>query len=256
MQIHSPRFLLRLALRLLMLTGWAGAAVAASGLEWDATEKSYAAQPDQPEATVLFKVHNTGAKPVTISAVATSCHCTAAQPPRTPWTLAPGASDELKVVVDLRGRSGDLTKTIYVYTDLGGDTPDFLLVHVNVPLSPEEQRETNRSLAQIDRQAVLRGDCATCHVTPTIGKKGAELFSTACLICHGAAHRASMVPDLFVAKEKRDAAYWEKAIREGRDKTLMPAFAKDHGGSLDEEQIGSLVAFLAANLPSEPAAKK
>ena len=64
-----------------------------------------------------------------------------------------------------------------------------------------------------------------------------------------------MVPDLFVAKEKRDAAYWEKMIREGRDKTLMPAFAKGHGGSLDDEQIASLVAYLAANLPSAPAAK-
>lgn len=251
-----PRQFIRFGLSLLGVCALTGYAAAATGLEWDSLEKTYTAKADQPEAEITFTANNRGTKPVTVTGVATSCHCTAAQPPRSPWVIAPGGSDALKVTVDLRGRSGEITKTIYVYTDAGGDAPEFLLVHVQVPLSPEEQREANRTLAQIDRQAVLRGDCATCHVTPTIGKKGADLFQTACLICHAPAHRASMVPDLFVAKEKRDAAYWEKMIREGRDKTLMPAFAKDRGGSLDDAQIRSLVDFLATNLPSEPAAKK
>ena len=109
--------------------------------------------------------------------------------------------------------------------------------------------------ARADRQAVLRGSCASCHVTPTIGKKGAELFQTACVICHAAEHRASFVPDLMVAKAPRDAAYWEKWIREGAEGTLMPAFAKEHGGSLDDEQIASLIAYLVEHLPTQPAAE-
>jgi cytochrome c553 len=254
--MFSRSVLLRLLAGFVLSCAWVGIAAAATGLEWDSVEKTIQAKADQPEASIVFTAKNTTAKPITITAVATSCHCTAAQPPRTPWVIAPGGKDDLTVTLDLRGRSGDLTKTVYIYSDSGGDTPDFLLVHVNVPLSPEEQRELNRSLAQVDRQAVLQGDCASCHVTPTIGKQGAELFKTACLICHAAEHRASMVPDLFAPKEKRDAAYWEKMVREGREKTLMPAFAKANGGALDDAQIKSLVAYLVANLPSEPAAKK
>jgi mono/diheme cytochrome c family protein len=90
-------------------------------------------------------------------------------------------------------------------------------------------------------------------VEPTVGKMGAELFQTACLICHGAEHRASMVPDLAVAKTSRDAAYWEKWIREGANETLMPAFDRSRGGSLDEEQIKSLVEYLSATMASQPA---
>ena len=35
----------------------------------------------------------------------------------------------------------------------------------------------------------------------------------------------------------------------------MPAFAKDHGGFLDAEQIDSLVAYVLKTLPTEPAVK-
>jgi len=146
-----------------------------------------------------------------------------------------------------------LTKTIYVQTSVGEQS---LLVHVQVPTPPALQREMNTMLAQADRQAVLRGDCASCHVAPTVGKTGAELFAAACLICHGAEHRATMVPDLKVPTVHRDAAFWSEWIRHGKEGTLMPAFAKNEGGSLDDEQIDSLVAYALANLPTEPAAQK
>jgi len=224
-------------------------------LAWDAVEKTYVAKAGEADANVAFTVTNRTDRAVTITGIATSCHCTAAQPPRSPWVLAPGASDALRVTVDLRGKSGELTKTIYVYKSVGGDAPDILLVHVQIPLTPAELREMNRGLALADRQAVLRGDCASCHVAPTVGKMGKELFQTACLICHGGEHRASMVPDLTVAKVRRDAAYWNKTIREGKEKTLMPAFAKNHDGSLDDNQIKSLVEYLVANLPAGPTVK-
>jgi len=166
--------------------------------------------------------------------------------------LAPGASDTLRVFVDLRSRRGGLNKTIYLDTSAGDQE---LLVHVDVPPRPELQREMNLQAAQAYRQAVLRGDCASCHVTPTIGKKGAELFATACLICHGAKIRATMVPDLAVTKVRRDADFWNHWIREGGENTLMPAFARARGGPLDDDQINSLVAYLLATLPTEPTAQ-
>ncbi|HVU23331.1 MAG TPA: DUF1573 domain-containing protein [Opitutus sp.] len=230
--------------------GAAVVAARATGLEWDALEKTYDAKPGETEARVTFTVTNRSRKPVSVTGVATSCHCTLAQPPRDPWVIAPGASDQLEVLVDLRNRRGTETKTIYVDTPAGEQE---LLLHVNVPPTPAMQRSMNLDVAFQDRQAVLRGDCATCHVAPAAGKQGAELFVKACLVCHGALHRASFVPDLGIAKEKRDAAFWEKWIREGKEGTLMPAFANANGGPLDDAQIASLVKYLAENLPTEPA---
>jgi cytochrome c553 len=240
------------------ITGWlfawilachAAASVSATGLEWDAVEKSHVAKAGEEEAALTFSVTNRTDRDVEIRSTATSCNCTVASPPRTPWIIESGAVDTLRVIVDLRGRRGGLTKTVYVDTSEGEQQ---LLVHVQIPPPPSVRREMNLITAQADRQAVLRGDCASCHVAPTVGKKGAELFQAACVICHAAEHRASMVPDLMVAKVPRDAAYWEKWIREGADGTLMPAFGKDHGGPLDDEQVTSLIAYLIEHLPTKP----
>lgn len=245
----------RVALAAAMFAVVAKVAAGASPLSWDAKEKTVSAKEGETEVQVAFTVTNATEQPVTITAVATSCHCTAAQPPRSPWVIAPGQKDELRATVDIKGKSGELTKTIFIYTDRTGDAPEVLLVHLQLPLTREEQRELNMQFAQANRQAVLHGECASCHVEPAVGKKGAELFLKACLICHGGEHRASMVPDLAVAKEKRDAAFWEKWIREGKEKTLMPAFAKDRGGFLDDEQVKSLVEYLVATMAAEPVAK-
>lgn len=218
-------------------------------LEWDAIERGYSATPADTEAVFIFHATNRTAAPIEIKSVGTSCHCTVATPPRKPWIIAPGASDDLTVRVDLLSRRGGLTKTIYVETSLGEDQ---LMVHVKIPPPPAARREMNLVAAQADRQAVLKGDCASCHVAPTVGKTGPELFTSACVICHSLENRASMVPDLRVAKVHRDAAYWDKWIRLGGEGTLMPAFSKSHDGSLDDKQIQSLVEYLVAHLPSDP----
>lgn len=227
--------------------GWLGIAAAwaveatVAGIEWDALEQRIEAEAGQVNAEFLFRLKNTGAEPLEILSLSTSCSCTAAIMREQPWMIAPGASEELRVVMDVRSRRGGLTKTVYVMTNRG---EQLLLVHAKVPPPAAVQREMNMIMAQADRQAVLRGDCARCHVAPAEGKHGKELFEAACQICHGAEHRASFVPDLAVAKEARDAAYWENWIRRGAEGTMMPAFAKEHGGSLDEGQIDSLVEYL------------
>jgi mono/diheme cytochrome c family protein len=239
----------------LMLAASVGIAVAARAgvLTWDAEEKTYEAKMGEETARVTFVATNRTSEPVTIVNIATSCHCTAAKPPRDPWVIAPGQSDPLEVMVDLRSRRGELTKTVYVITNHDEES---LLLHVTIPRTPAVQREMNLDVAFADPQAVLHGDCATCHVTPTIGKKGAELFATACLICHGAKHRASFVPDLAVATEHRDAAYWDDRIRNGKEGTLMPAFAMAKGGPFNDKQIESLVSYLVAHFAADPAPKQ
>lgn len=254
MRINTKLFLLVRALVLGSILGvCVSVSIAASerALQWDALEKRVEAEAGQPEAELSFAVTNLSPQPVEIVEVETSCGCTAAVMARQPWIVPPGATESLRVVMDLQNRHGELAKTITVHTSVGTES---LVARVYVPASPEMQRQINQTLAKADRQAVLRGDCAACHVTPAIGKTGGDLFKAACLICHGEEHRASMVPDLMQPKETRDATYWETWIRQGRENTLMPAFAKEHGGFMDNAQIRSLVEYLTQNLPSGPQA--
>ena len=54
------------------------------------------------------------------------------------------------------------------------------------------------------------------------------------------------------AREPRDAAFWRKWISEGKEGTLMPAFAQAQGGPLTDQQIESLIEFALASLPTQP----
>ncbi|ACB76925.1 hypothetical protein Oter_3648 [Opitutus terrae PB90-1] len=225
--------------------------VTAAALAWETLEQSYDAKPGETTAEFSFAFRNVSDAPVEVRGISTSCRCTAGIMRAQPWIIAPGASDTLRVIVDLRSRRGALTKTVYVDTTAG---EELLLVHVQVPTPPAIQREMNMMVAQADRQAVLRGDCVSCHVTPAAGRMGGELFQAVCQVCHGAEHRASMVPDLKAPPTvRRDGAYWNEWIRNGKEGTLMPAWDKKRGGVLDDAQIESLIAYLLANLPSEPA---
>ena len=115
-------------------------------------------------------------------------------------------------------------------------------------------RQTNQKLALADRQAVFKGDCAKCHVEPTVNKMGQQLFTAACGICHEGEHRASMVPDLRALPKEKNADYWRTWITYGRPGSLMPAFSKAEGGILDDAQIASLVSYLMTAIPAAPAA--
>lgn len=247
-----PRNLSRLIGGLVLLAALASGA-AAHPLVWDAMEKSFTAKAGDSTVEADFTVRNTSDQPVEIKRVLTSCHCTTAPPPRMPWIIAPGASEVLHVTVDLLGRRGGLTKTVYVGSDAGEQQ---LVLKIDIPPPPAAQREMNLQIAQGDRQAVFRGDCANCHALPAAGKQGAALYGVACEICHtDDTHRATEVPDLAKPTVKRDEAFWRRWIRDGRDGTLMPAFAKAHGGPLDDAQIESLVTYLMETLPTEPVSK-
>jgi cytochrome c553 len=228
----------------------AGPAVAAQALVWDAMEKTLPVKPGEGVVGFEFQVTNKSDQPVSIAEIRPSCGCTVAEMPTTPWVLAPGAKGSFRGTIDIRGKHGTVSKSLYVISSAGQQA---LGIVVNVPESPEtERREVNQALSFRDRQTVFKGDCARCHVEPTQGKMGAELFAAACGICHLAEHRASMVPDLAVAQAPRDAAYWRKWISEGKEGSLMPGFAQRQGGPLNDEQIASLVEFVVARFPVEP----
>jgi cytochrome c553 len=213
----------------------------------DQDTKVYNAKAGEESAPFLFLLTNETTSAVTITEARTSCGCTVASLPSQPWILSPGTNGEIKVTVDLRNKRGSITKLVYVYGDFVTKT---LTVTANIPENAMGNRDKNMRVAMADRQAVFKGDCASCHVTPTIGKQGQPLFAAACGICHDSEHRAAMVPDLHHLNHATDREFWKTWIASGKPGTLMPAFSKAQGGPLDDSQIDSLADYLAASLPS------
>jgi mono/diheme cytochrome c family protein len=234
---------------ILFLSGATLAFAADAPLRWDAMEKRAQPKFEDGFAKFEFNVTNATDRPVKVFYVRATCGCTTVDAPPMPWILAPGARGTVKAKVDFRGKEGEIAKQLLVGTV---EATQMLTMIVKVPPMSPEMRDANRAIAVANRQKVFQGDCAACHATPAEGRFGDDLFAAACAVCHDSKHRASMVPDLAIAKEKRDAAWWTHWIEEGRDGTLMPGFAQKNGGPLSSSQIESLVEYLVTNLPTAP----
>lgn len=226
-------------------------AFAAAGhpLQWDAMQKR--AAPKFEDGVVKFEFHvtNTAARPVKIYGIRPTCGCTTVEAPRMPWTLAPGERGTVRATVDFLGKEGEVARDLVVSAVEGTQS---LSMVIQVPAMSPEMRTRNQAIAAANRQKVFEGQCASCHFTPAQNRFGDDLFEAACAVCHQAKHRAAMVPDLAIAKEKRDAAWWKRWIEDGREGSLMPGFAQKHGGPLSEPQIDSLVEYLLEAFPREP----
>ncbi|MGD0351608.1 MAG: DUF1573 domain-containing protein [Verrucomicrobiota bacterium] len=191
--------------------------------------------------------------PVTILSVRPSCGCTTAELPPLPWVIAHGTNGQIRLTVNLAGKSGTLIKTVNVSTDKGSKT---LMLRINIlppviPKMTEEERARGIAAAKIDRQAVFHGDCAQCHIRNIQGKYGKALFDSVCAICHEAEHRADMVPDLHNLKTQTNDEFWRTWIAHGKPGSLMPAFATSEGGPLTDMQIASLAAYLNVAIQSQ-----
>ncbi len=240
------------------VAGWtlfADVTGAAERLHWDELAKTNTAKTGDVTARFIFTVKNVSGSEVTIDRVVSSCDCTVAKPPRNPWVMKPGDEDKLDVLVDLRNKvPGTFFKDINVF--FGGET-NVLMVSVTIP--PDLTNGMSRAvadrlfgqqLAAVDHQAVFKGNvCVKCHLVPAFGKSGENLFHVTCGICHEAAHRATMVPDLHALKTEIDTNYWPNWIAHGKAGTLMPGFAAAEGGPLDDEQIRGLVSYLTNAFP-------
>jgi mono/diheme cytochrome c family protein len=219
-------------------------------LQLDAAEKEYNAQPGQESCGFDFLLKNTSTEPIVITDVKTSCGCTVARLPSKPWRLESGSSGTLHLDVDLRGKTGTIVKSAFIETENGTNTV-MLKVNIASPVaSPASagSRERAMQVALADRQSVFKGDCAKCHVEPTVGLAGKRLYDAACGICHEAEHRASMVPDLKQLAHATNADYWRAMIVAGKPGTLMPGFSSDMEGPLTKRQIDSLVLYLTQTI--------
>jgi hypothetical protein len=85
----------------------------------DAASKQQTVKPGQESCVFVFAVKNVSNLPITIVQVRTSCGCTIATLPSKPWTLAPGVGGEIKLTLDLRGKSGTVSKSAIIETLTG-----------------------------------------------------------------------------------------------------------------------------------------
>ena len=188
-------------------------------IAFDAERKEVSVPNGTPQAQFTFNLTNISAEVVTITTVSTSCGCTVAKLPESPWKIAPGSNGQISATMNLAGKSGISIKTLTVNSDKG---PKLLYVQATIlpadatalPISPMD-REANQKLAIADRQGVFKADCATCHVTPTKGLFGQPLYAKACGICHEAEHRATMVTDLHTLKYPTTPEIWKNWIMHG-----------------------------------------
>ena len=166
-----------------------------------------------------------------------------------------GTNGQIHLTVNVAGKIGTLFKSVNVSTDKGSKT---LILRINM-LPPvvrqmtDAERAAGVAAAKIDRQAVFRGDCATCHVKPGEGKYGQALYDAVCGICHEAQPRATMVPDLHNLKTSTNEQFWQTWIAHGKPGSFMPAFSTADGGPLNDMQIASLAAYLNSAIPSHVA---
>jgi cytochrome c553 len=221
-------------------------------LAWDNISESTNAAADDTQAHFIFNFTNLSAENVVIMDVHPSCGCTTAQLPPLPWTIPPGAHEQIPVTVNIAGKSGSLFKTVNVSTDQGSKT---LMLRINIlqtvtPTMTDADRARGIAAAKVDRQAVFQDDCATCHVKPGEGKYGKALYDSVCAICHEAEHRATMVPDLHALKSATNDEFWRTWIAHGKAGSFMPAFSTAEGGPLSDMQIASLAAYLDQAIPS------
>jgi hypothetical protein len=88
-------------------------------LQLDSASKEQTVKPGQESCVFVFAAKNISKSPIVIMQVRTSCGCTVATMPAKPWTLAPGAVGEIKLTLDLRGKSGTVSKSAIIETLTG-----------------------------------------------------------------------------------------------------------------------------------------
>jgi mono/diheme cytochrome c family protein len=220
---------------------------------WDALLKTSDATNGQDFARFTFCFTNVTKTMAAILSVHPSCGCTTVEMPAVPWVIQPGTNGEFKIKVDLHGKSGTLFKSVNIVTEKGRKD---LALRINIappPPMPEmtdAQRAAGIAASKLDRQAVFKGECASCHLPAVEGRYGQALYESLCVVCHDGKHRNEMVPDLHNLQLPTNEEFWRTWVTLGKPGTLMPAFSTAQGGPLNDMQIASLAAYLHYVNPS------
>jgi hypothetical protein len=146
--------------------------------------------------------------------------------------LKPEEKGKIRVEVNIRGKFGNIMKTVQVVTN----DPE----RPHATLSLKMKIKDLIHIKQYKASEIFSGACRVCHLDRGKSRKGHDLFINDCMMCHNTAKSASPLAAMR-AKPREDI---EKAIRTGVEKTSMPGWDAKHGGPLAEDEIGSLVDYI------------
>ncbi len=133
--------------------------------------------------------------------------------------------------VDIRSRTGKITKTIQVYTNDPKNPVTKLTIRMHI--------NDHVHLNQYRSVEIFSEKCRSCHVDQGRGKSGWDLFRADCFMCHNAGKYSSLTE-----MSKKPKEQLRRIIREGLENTLMPGWAAAAGGPLDDVEIRSLIDFI------------
>ena len=190
-----------------------------------------------------FAFRNAGRGPLEIQSVNTSCGCTAAL--ASDKVVPPGAGSRVDVVYDSRGKLGDLSKDVRVWTSDPGHR--MVLLRIRGKVVPSDHP------ALTGTENLFQGSCASCHATaPAAGKKGEALYNAACAMCHEREKRDGMrlaPPAEEMSSLPRKGLV--EIVSDGKGGASMPAFSALKGGPLDRRQVESVVDFIKSSKNNE-----
>jgi mono/diheme cytochrome c family protein len=143
--------------------------------------------------------------------------------------LEPQEKGKISVKVDIKGKSGNIQKTVQVHAN----DPETPVTVLSLIMQLKDTVHSSKHAAQ----EIFRGQCRECHVDKGKNKKGFELFLADCIMCHDFSRSASPLPEM----RKRSIQYLSNAVRNGVNGSSMPGWSTKKGGPLGDEEIDSLV---------------
>ncbi|MBI5101187.1 MAG: c-type cytochrome [Nitrospirae bacterium] len=145
--------------------------------------------------------------------------------------LKPGETGKVSLSVDPAGKKGPISKTAQVVSNDPVRPVITLTVTMNV--------KDDLHMGQLNAGQIFKEGCGSCHVEQGRGKKGFDLFRADCFMCHNAGRSSSITQ--MSRKPERELF---KAIRDGVENSMMPGWALEKGGPLNDSEIESLVRII------------
>ena len=143
--------------------------------------------------------------------------------------LEPKGKGQISVKVDIKGKSGNIQKTVQVYAN----DPATPVTVLSLIMQVKDTVHSGKHKAQ----EIFSGQCRVCHVDKGKNKKGFELFQADCIMCHDFSRSAAPLSGM----SKRPRQYLSKAVRNGVNGSSMAGWSRKNSGPLGDEEIDSLV---------------
>jgi cytochrome c553 len=227
-------------------------------IDLNETEYRFGRVPDDRTVEHVFRVKNTGKKPLIISRVSSSCGCTAAMMESS--VIDPGETGKLRVSFNPGRLKGTITRSVSLHSN---DTYNpVVTIKVIAEVAPAGEGELSKEPPERahDREEKLlfESRCMGCHGPRRKGEAGIELYMSVCAACHGRDGRGRKIgeevlgPTLDSARRSvKSKGGVTQLICAGTGHPYMPGFGESYKGPLSEEQIASLVEIVIQGIPKE-----